>query len=138
MAEAFWLIPLIPGASALVLLLFGSRMSRRGVSWQGPLAVLASFILSIAGFVRLAQAGPGAPGLAKTLLPWIASGSFAANFSFAFDQLSAVMALVVTGVGLLIHTYSVAYMAEDKAYARYFAFLNLFTFFMLVLVMASD
>jgi len=138
MADAFWLIPLIPGASALVLLLFGSRMSRRGVSWQGPLAVLASFILSIAGFVRLAQAGPGASGLAKTLLPWIASGSFVTNFAFAFDRLSAVMALVVTGVGLLIHAYSVGYMAEDKAYARYFAFLNLFTFFMLVLVMASD
>ena len=138
MAEAFWLIPLIPGASAFLLLLFGSKMSRRWVSWQAPLAVLVSLVLSVAGFARLAQAGPGASGLAKTLLPWIASGSFVSNFAFAFDPLSAVMALVVTGVGLLIHVYSVGYMAEDRAYARYFAFLNLFTFFMLVLVMASD
>ncbi|HSA97260.1 MAG TPA: NADH-quinone oxidoreductase subunit L [Acidobacteriota bacterium] len=138
MAEAFWLVPLIPGASAIVLLLLGSRMSRRWVSWQAPLAILASLVLAVAGFARLAQAGPDAPALAKTLLPWIASGSFVTSFAFAFDRLSAVMALVVTGVGLLIHIYSVGYMAEDKAYARYFAFLNLFTFFMLVLVMASD
>ena len=138
MARLFWLIPLIPGASALILLLFGSRLSRKWISWQACAAVLLPFVLSCAGLLSLVQAGPGSPGLAKTLLPWIASGAFAANVSFVFDELAAVMALVVTGVGLLIHIYSVGYMAEDKAYARYFAFLNLFTFFMLVLVLASD
>jgi NADH-quinone oxidoreductase subunit L len=138
MAGLFWLIPLIPGASAFILLLFGSRISRKWISWQACAAVLLPFVLSCAGLLSLVQAGPGFAGLAKTLLPWIASGSFAANISFVFDELAAVMALVVTGVGLLIHIYSVGYMAEDKAYARYFAFLNLFTFFMLVLVLASD
>jgi NADH-quinone oxidoreductase subunit L len=138
MAGLFWLIPLVPGASALALLLVGSRLSRKWISWQACSAVFFSFAISVAGLLRLIQAGHGAPGLAKTLLPWIASGSFAANISLVFDELAAVMALVVTGVGLLIHVYSAGYMAEDKAYSRYFAFLNLFTFFMLVLVLASD
>jgi NADH-quinone oxidoreductase subunit L len=138
MAGSFWLIPLIPGASAFILLLLGPRLSRKWISWQACSAVFLSFVLSVAGFLRLVQAGPGSPGLAKTLLPWIASGSFASNIAFVFDELAAVMALVVTGVGLLIHVYSVGYMAEDKAFSRYFAYLNLFTFFMLVLVLASD
>ena len=138
MAGLFWLIPLIPGASAFVLLLFGPRLSRRWIAWQASAAVFFSFVLTTAAFARLGAAGDGAAGLSKTLLTWIVSGSFHASFAFAFDELTAVMALVVTGVGFLIHVYSTAYMAEDKAYSRYFAFLNLFTFFMLVLVMASD
>jgi NADH-quinone oxidoreductase subunit L len=138
MAGLFWLIPLIPGASALILLLLGSRISRKWVSWQASLAIFLPFVLAVAGLIRLLRAGPGSPGLTKTLLPWIASGAFTADFAFVLDELSAVMALVVTGVGLLIHIYSVGYMAGDKAYSRYFAFLNLFTFFMLVLVLASD
>jgi NADH-quinone oxidoreductase subunit L len=138
MAELFWLIPLIPGASALLLILFGVKLSRRWVAWQASSAVFLSFLLSTAAFVHLVRLPPGAPGLTKTLLAWISSGSFASPIAFAFDHLTAVMALVVTGVGLLIHVYSTAYMAEDRSYARYFAHLNLFTFFMLVLVMASD
>jgi NADH-quinone oxidoreductase subunit L len=138
MAELFWLIPLVPGTSSLLLLLFGGKLSRKAVAWQASSAVFLSFVLSAAGFAHLARAGEAAAGLSKTLLPWIASGSFSASFSLAFDELAAVMALVVTGVGFLIHVYSAAYMAEDRLYSRYFAFLNLFTFFMLVLVLASD
>jgi NADH-quinone oxidoreductase subunit L len=138
MAGLFWLIPLVPGASAALLLLAGRRIPRRAVAWLACLSVFLSFALSAAGFVHLARSGQDAPALVRTLLPWIQSGSFSAAITFAFDELAAVMALVVTGVGLLIHVYSVGYMAEDAAYARYFAFLNLFTFFMLVLVLAAD
>ncbi len=138
MAGLFWLIPLIPGASALVLLLFGRRFSRAWVAFQASAAVFASLAFSTAGLLRLAQQGQGARPLAKTLLPWIASGSFSTSISFRLDELSAIMALVVTGVGFLIHVYSAGYMADDKGQSRYFAFLNLFTFFMLVLVLASD
>ena len=138
MTGLFWLIPLIPGASAFVLLLFGRRLSRAWVALQASSAVFASFALSTVALLRLAQSGQGAPGLAKTLLPWIASGSFSTSISFRLDELSAVMALVVTGIGFLIHVYSAGYMSDDKGHSRYFAFLNLFTFFMLVLVMASD
>ncbi len=138
MAAGFWLIPLLPGASAVLLLLVGRRLSRKAVAGLACLTVFLSFVLSVAAFAHLARAGHGAPALVRTLLPWIASGSFVATITFAFDKLAAVMALVVTGVGLLIHVYSVGYMSGDKSYSRYFAFLNLFTFFMLVLVMASD
>ncbi len=137
MADLFWLIPLIPGLSALLLILFGPKLSRRWIAWQACSAVFLSFVLSTAAFVHLARV-PRGGGLSKSLLPWIASGSFSSPVVFAFDNLTAVMALVVTGVGLLIHIYSTAYMAEDRSFSRYFAFLNLFTFFMLVLVMASD
>ncbi|OGD23693.1 MAG: NADH-quinone oxidoreductase subunit L [Candidatus Aminicenantes bacterium RBG_13_59_9] len=138
MAELFWLIPLIPGGSSLLLVLFGTKLSRRWVAWQASSAVFLSFLLSLAAFVHLARLPNASPGLTKTLLPWISSGSFSSPIAFVFDHLTAVMAIVVTGVGLLIHVYSTAYMAGDRSYARYFAHLNLFTFFMLVLVMASD
>jgi NADH-quinone oxidoreductase subunit L len=136
-AGLFWLIPLLPGASALALLLAGSRLPRRWVAAQAAAAVAASAVLSAAGLLQLVRGGAVA-GLSKTLLPWIVSGSFSTSIAFRFDALSAVMALVVTGVGSLIHVYSAGYMAGDKGLARYFAYLNLFTFFMLVLVLASD
>jgi NADH-quinone oxidoreductase subunit L len=121
-----------------VLLLFGRRFSRRLVAWQASGAVFLSLALSTAAFLHLIRMGDGAPVLSKTIFPWIASGTFSASIAFQFDQLSAVMALVVTGVGFLIHVYSAGYMAGDRDLSRYFAFLNLFAFFMLVLVMASD
>ncbi len=138
MAELFWLIPLVPGASALVLVLFGRRLSRRWIGWQACGSVFLSLGLSVAGLIDLAGRGVEPGPLSKTLFDWIVSGSFRTAVSFHFDELTAVMALVVTGVGLLIHVYSTAIWPKTRRYARYFAFLNLFTFFMLVLVMASD
>ena len=138
MAEFFWLIPLIPGASALGLVLLGPRLSRKWVAWQACSAVFLSFLLSVAAFIHLARLARASAGLSKTLLPWISSGSFSSPVTFCFDPLAAVMTLVVTGVGLLIHVYSTAYMAEDRSFSRFFAHLNLFTFFMLILVLASD
>ncbi len=138
MAGLFWLIPLLPGASALALLLLGRRMSGRWVAVQASAAVMASFLLSLAAFLQLTRAAAPPAGLSRTLFSWIVSGRFSTAIAFHFDQLAAVMTLVVTGVGFLIHVYSVGYMARDKALSRYFAFLNLFTFFMLVLVLASD
>ncbi len=136
MDRLFWLIPFLPGASALTLLLFGRRCTRRAAAWQACAAVLAAFGLGAAAAARLAASG--APGLTRTLLPWISSGAFGASIAFSFDRLAAVMTLVVAGVGFLIHVYSISYMAGDKGFTRYFAYLNLFTFFMLVLVLASD
>src|SRR5207247_2375103 len=74
----------------------------------------------------------------ETLAPWIRAGSFEADFAFYLDQLSLVMLLVVTGVGLLIHIYSIGYMWEEGGFYRFFCYLNLFMFFMLTLVFASN
>ncbi len=136
MGGLFWLIPVLPGASAAALLLFGRRYSRKAAAWQACGALAASFALAVAATAAIAAGD--APALNRAFGPWISSGAFAASFSIVFDRLAAVMTLVVTGVGTLIHVYSTAYMAEDRGRTRYFAFLNLFMFFMLVLVLASD
>ncbi len=138
MTDYFWLIPFIPAASVLLFLLFGRKMSRLYVSIQACGAVFLSFLLSLVSFLGLLKTAPENLPLVKKLFPWIISGNFQADLALQLDQLSAVMALVVTGVGFLIHVYSVGYMADDWGYTRYFTYLNLFTFAMLILVMASN
>jgi NADH-quinone oxidoreductase subunit L len=138
MTDIFWLIPFIPAASTFILAVFGKKLPKKYVSFQACFAVFASFIIAVISLIGLVQTGRESYPIVKNLFSWINSGSFSANLSFQLDPLSIVMALVVTGVGFLIHVYSVGYMAEDKGYTRYFTYLNLFTFAMLVLVMASN
>jgi len=138
MADVFWLIPFPPALSALVLILFGRVLSKRWVTIQACGAVFVSLVLSLLSFGGLLGASSEAGPLLKTLFPWIRAGAFRADFAFQFDPLAAVMVLVVTGVGFLIHVYSVGYMAHDKGYTRFFSYLNLFMFAMLILVLASN
>jgi len=138
MTEIFWLIPFIPALSTLILAVFGQKLPKKYVSFQACFAVFASFVISVISFIGLLQAGHEHSTIVKNLFSWIHAGSFKADLSLQLDPLSAVMALVVTGVGFLIHVYSVGYMAEDKGYTRYFTYMNLFTFAMLILVMASN
>ncbi|MFQ6070712.1 MAG: NADH-quinone oxidoreductase subunit L [Candidatus Aminicenantales bacterium] len=138
MTEYFWLIPLFPALSTLILAIFGRYLTKKYISFQACFCVFISFIVAVISFIGLLHTGHEQYPLLKNLFTWISSGSFQVNFSLQFDPLSAVMALVVTGVGFLIHVYSVGYMAEDKGFARYFTYLNLFTFAMLLLVMASN
>ena len=138
MTDIFWLIPFIPALSTFILAVFGRKLPKKYVSWQACLAVFASFVISVISFFGLLQTSHESYPLIKSLFSWIHAGSFIVNFSFQLDPLSAVMALVVSGVGFIIHVYSVGYMAKDKGYTRYFTYLNLFTFAMLMLVMASN
>ncbi len=138
MAELFWLIPFFPALSSLLLILFGRKLPRKYIAFQACLAVFFSLALSILSFLSLLGSGHEGHGLIKNLFAWIHSGSFKVDLSLQFDQLTAVMCLVVSGVGFLIHVYSSGYMAEDKSFARFFAYMNLFTFSMLLLVMASN
>lgn len=138
MSESFWLIPLLPGSSAFILAVFGRWLPKKWVSLQACLSVLASFVLSIIAFFALLQVDPKTLPILKKLFIWILAGAFSAHFSLQLDPLSSIMSLVVTGVGFLIHVYSVGYMGKDKGYTRYFTYLNLFTFAMLILVMASN
>src|SRR4030042_1455368 len=136
--EMFCLIPVFPGARAFVLAVFGKWPSKKTVSWQACLSVFASFLLSLVSFFGLLKISPESLPVVKILFRWIESGSFNADLSLQLDPLSSVMTLVVTGVGFLIHIYSVGYMAHDKGYKRYFTYLNLFTFAMLILVMGAN
>jgi len=150
-----WLIPLLPFAGFLVNGVLGRRLPKWLVTAVALLAPLAAFGLVVSAalgtFVfnvtRCAPCGPPDWGWhhPAVTLPyvenfgqWINAGALHIDFSFVLDQLSLVMLLVVTGVGFLIHVYSVGYMKGDEGYARYFSYLNLFLFFMTVLVLAGN
>jgi NADH-quinone oxidoreductase subunit L len=133
-------IVLLPLLGALFNGLLGSRLSRQTVYAISNTTVLASFLLSVMVFLGLRGAMVTAPDAAfrYTLYEWIAAGSYKFEIAFLADQLSAVMLLVVTGVGFLVHLYSTGYMHEDPGYARYFSYLNLFIFSMLMLVLGKN
>ncbi len=137
MTEIFWLIPFIPAASTFILAVFGHKLSKKWVSIQACLAVFASFVIAVISFFGIQGASSEQP-LVKSLFSWIESGSFKADLALQFDPLTAVMCLVVTAVGFLIHVYSIGYMAKDPGYTRFFTYMNLFTFAMLILVMGAN
>ncbi len=130
--SSVWLIPALPLAGALVNMLLGRLIARRA-HWIAVPAVAGSFVVACAVFAR-ARTG----SVTTTLFSWIVAGDFEASVTALVDPLSAVMLLVVTGVGLLIHIYSIGYMHDDPGYARYFAYLNLFLFSMTMLVLAAN
>ncbi|MBL8961679.1 MAG: NADH-quinone oxidoreductase subunit L [Gemmatimonadetes bacterium] len=107
------------------------------VSLVGPAVLFAAFALTAAIFAALAGAHAEAP-FVKTLFSWMPAGNLTLDAAFQVDQLSMVMTMVITGVGSLIHVFSVGYMKEDPGYPRYFAYLNLFVFFMLILVLGAS
>ena len=130
-----WII-LLPAAGVLFHVFLGRRATA-AVKLVGPGLVGAAFAVAVAAALRL-RALPEGGLLRDHLYTWIAAGPFRAEAALRFDALSAVMALVVTGVGFLIHVYSVGYMHGDRGFARYFAYLNLFTTAMLILVLADN
>jgi NADH-quinone oxidoreductase subunit L len=133
-----WLIPLLPLAGAAINGLFGRRFSKPLVATVGLVFVAAAFVLSAWASWKLTHLPLTIPHIEEHL-PWItAGGDFRVDFSFYLDQLSMVMILVVTGVGFLIHVYSVGYMEHEGGYYRFFSYLNLFMFFMLTLVLSSS
>jgi NADH-quinone oxidoreductase subunit L len=130
-----WLIPLLPFAGFLVNGLLGRRLPNQLVSLIALLSTGASFVLVLN--ITAHFSGLSLPYV-EHVAPWIEAGKFHADFAFALDQLTLIMLLVVTGVGFLIHLYSVGYMAHEEGFWRFFAYLNLFMFFMLTLVLAEN
>lgn len=117
----------------------GDEHSERSISGLiASGAVLLSAILSTYYFVQLLSLEPSQRQIIQELFVWIPSGDFTVSFEFMFDSLSSIMALVITWIGFLIHIYSIGYMHHDKAYAKYFTYLNIFVFFMLILVLGNN
>ncbi len=131
------LIPILPLVGAIINGMWGHRLPQRLVSLVACGSILASFILSAIVVYNL-QALPADEHLSATLYTWMQSGPLHVDVTFLVDRLSAVMILVITGIGFLIHVYSTGYMSHEPAYARYFAYLNLFCFAMLCLVLGSS
>jgi len=130
-----WLIPILPLIGATINGVFGKRFSRQtvtGVAWTFSGAAFAMALWVVSQFSSLVLP------YTEQLAPWIQAGSFHAEFGFYLDQLTLIMLLIVTGVGFLIHIYSVGYMWEEGGFYRFFSYLNLFLFFMLTLILASN
>ena len=133
MIQLAWLIPVFPLIGFLITSIGGKKMPKSVSGALASLMVLASFIATIAIFYQF----DGQP-VTLDLFNWISSGALTIPFSIMIDQLSLVMLLIITGVGFLIHLYSIGYMYDDEAFTRFFSYLNLFIFFMLLLVLGSN
>jgi NADH-quinone oxidoreductase subunit L len=135
--DLLWLIPVLPLLGAFVLGVVGKRLSQPAVSAIGVGSVFLSFLVS-AGAAWAYWASESSQPVLRSYFTWLEAGSFRIEASFHLDALSVVMILVVSGVGFLIHVYSTGYMAHEGGYYRFFAYLNLFMFFMLTLVLAGN
>jgi NADH-quinone oxidoreductase subunit L len=134
--DILWLIPVLPLAGAVTNGVFGRRMPKTVIGTIASGSVLISFLISAGAFFEML--GTLELPIQRNYFDWIQAGSFNASFGFMLDHLSGLMLLIVTGVGFLIHIYSIGYMSHEPGYYRYFAYLNLFTFAMLILVLANN
>ncbi len=138
MERYLFLIPLFPFLGFLINGLLGKRLGKGMVSMVGCTSIGAAFLVAAMSVWQLMGMPAGERQLLQELWTWMAVGSFKVDIAFLIDQLSAVMILVVTGVGFLIHVYSTGYMHDDESYWRYFAYLNMFVFFMTLLVLGAN
>ena len=134
------LILLFPLGGAILCGLLGPRLGRRFVNYAGTLSILAAFIVAIFVLANVIGAPAGHQSTTVRLWQWIdlGSGNLNVGVDFTLDPLSALMLMVITGVGFLIHVYSVGYMDHDPGVARFFSYMNFFIFSMLTLVLAAD
>ena len=132
--DKYVLIPLLPLAAFAVNIIFGKYLIKDRAHWVAILAVLGSFLISVVTFFEVANGAK----LDYDVYTWVLSGSFKVSVGFLIDPLTAIMLIVVTTVSLLVHIYSSGYMHGDPGYYRFFSFLSLFTFSMLMLVMGNN
>jgi len=135
MDQYIWLIPILPLAGFLINGLGRNVLPKSVVGFIGCLVILISFGLSVGAFLQVKSTGTP---INVNLFDWFSIGTFKIQFAFLIDQLSVLMLLIITGVGFLIHLYSIGYMHDDKGFGKFFSYLNLFVFFMLLLVMGSN
>ena len=138
MISLLWLIPALPFASALVLVLFGSRFSRTATAAVGVGSIGLSALITILVAVSFFSAPPSGNSYTQVLWTWINVAGFEPQIGLYLDALSLVMVLVVTFVGFLIHIYSAEFMIEDEGYSRFFAYMNLFVASMITLLLADN
>ena len=133
-----WLIPISPLLGAIINGIFGKRLSKSVIGIIGSGSVALSLVIAVGAFVQMFHMPESAMPIVRDYFVWIQAGDFHSNFGFLLDHLSGLMILLVTGVGFLIHVYSTGYMHDDSGFYRFFAYLNLFMFSMLTLVLANN
>ncbi len=138
MQSYLFLIPLFPLLGFLINGLFSRYLGEKTIGSIASAAIFASFAVAVSGFFELLALPTHDRLITQTLYQWMSTGTFSIDVSLRLDALSALMVLVVTGVGFLIHVYSIGYMHGERGFGRFFAFLNLFTFMMLLLVLGNN
>ena len=138
MIDLVWLIPCLPLVGFLINGLIGRRFSEKTIGWIAAAAIGIPFLIALSIFSELLRMAPESRSVQKIVFTWILSGDLNVPFGFQIDPLSMVMLLVVTGVGFLIHVYSIGYMHGELGFRRFFCYLNLFVFNMLILVAANN
>lgn len=132
--NSYLLIPFLPLAAFFINILFGRRFIKNSAHWVSTIAVGLSWVISVMTLFDVAKGRV----INEDLYTWITSGDFRVSIGFLIDQLTSVMLIVVTTVSTLVHIYSIGYMHGDKGYYRFFSYLSLFTFSMLMLVMSNN
>ncbi|HLT69427.1 MAG TPA: NADH-quinone oxidoreductase subunit L, partial [Acidimicrobiales bacterium] len=138
MTDLVWLIPALPLAGFLVLLVAGRRLGEPGAGWLATAACGGSFVATLVVYAGLLGEDEEARSSVTTLFEWMPVGDLQVDLGFLADPLSIAMALFITGVGTLIHLYSIGYMHGDADFPKFFVYLNLFVFSMLLLVLGSN
>jgi NADH-quinone oxidoreductase subunit L len=138
MNAAAWVCLASPLAATIALALAGTRISRRGAGYLSTVSTMVSFAAAVAAFVSMLGESPDARAHATTSWTWLSAGQYSFGFTLLTDQLSVLMMLIVTGVGSLIIAYSIGYMNEEDEERRYFAYMSLFVFSMLLLVQSGN
>ena len=133
-----FLVPLFPLIGSIINGFFGLKIGKDRVSWVACAGPVLSFVVTLILLVSIFFHPEGTPYPEQSLFTWISAGDFVVDFGLQIDPLSLVMMMVVTGVGSIIHIYSIGYMYKEYSYYRYFAYLNLFLFSMLLLVMGNN
>ena len=136
--DAVWLVPALPLAGFLVLTFGGHRLREPIAGWLATGSMISSFVATLGVFLALVGRPSGDRRSVTTLFEWVPAGDLQVDAGFLVDPLSVTMCLFITGVGALIHLYSIGYMHGDDGYRRFFAYLNLFAFSMLVLVLGDN
>jgi NADH-quinone oxidoreductase subunit L len=136
--DLVWLIPALPLAGALVLIVFGARIGEPRAGWLATFATASSFAVTVVVYFELLGRSADERSHVVSLFEWIPVGSLQIDLAFLADPLSITMALFVTGIGSLIHLYAIGYMHGDPKFAKFFLYLNLFVFSMLMLVLGEN
>jgi NADH-quinone oxidoreductase subunit L len=136
MVELVWLVPLLPLVGFALLLLAGTRLGEPGAGWLATFATAASFVVAVVVFIGLLDAPEHT--YEHSFFTWIPAGQFHVDVNLLVDPLSIAMVLFITGIGALIHLYSIGYMHGDPRYEKFFLYLNLFIFSMLMLVLGGN
>jgi NADH-quinone oxidoreductase subunit L len=136
--DAVWLIPALPLAGFLILLFAGRRLGEPAAGWLATVMCAGSFVASVVVYAGLLGENEDGRQFTQTLFEWVPAGGLRVDIGFLADPLSITMALFITGVSALIHLYAIGYMHGDPDFSRFFVYMNLFVFSMLMLVLGSN